>query len=136
MPIRADLKPLYGPAWHAISQRIRFERAKGRCEACDRAHGAIVYALPGSGWLDPADVPRSQIDFLRPIKVVLTTAHLDHDPTHSEDGNLMALCQRCHLTYDFAHHQAQRRLTYRSRLALGDLFEGSYGLAGYPRNAA
>lgn len=33
-------------------------------------------------------------------KVVLTTAHLDHDPTNNNQANLRAWCQRCHNTYD------------------------------------
>lgn len=45
----------------------------------------------------------------KPIRVVLTIAHLDHDLTHNEDGNLMALCQRCHLWYDKNEHARNRR---------------------------
>lgn len=100
MPIRRDLRGLYPPDWPEISRRIRFVRAGGRCETCDRPHGA-------GG-------------------VVLTTAHLDHDPANNADDNLRALCQRCHLAYDAHHHLANRRVTYRMRHALGDLFTGPY----------
>ena len=69
----------------------------------------------------PADVPR------RTTRVVLATAHLDHDPTNNRPGNLKALCQRCHMLHDHEEHQRRRRLTLRRRKALGDLFLGLYG---------
>jgi len=47
--------------------------------------------------------------FDAPIKVVLTVAHLNHDPTDNDPANLRALCQRCHLVHDKAHHAATRR---------------------------
>jgi len=36
------------------------------------------------------------------IKIILTVAHLDHDPENWEVNSerLKALCQRCHLNYD------------------------------------
>jgi hypothetical protein len=42
------------------------------------------------------------------IRVVLTVAHLDHTPGHDDDDNLKALCQWCHLHYDFEHHKQTR----------------------------
>lgn len=44
-------------------------------------------------------------------KVVLTVAHLDHTPENVTDDNLKALCQRCHLNYDWAQHIANARAT-------------------------
>lgn len=38
MPIKREL---YDPQWQAISNRIRFERAGGRCESCGVEHGAV-----------------------------------------------------------------------------------------------
>ena len=35
-------------------------------------------------------------------------------------------CQRCHMLHDRPHHLAQRWITYRRRLAAGDLFLGPY----------
>jgi hypothetical protein len=69
-------------------------------------------------------------------RVVLATAHRDHDPANSDDPNFAAWCQRCHLLHDAAHHRAQRQITLRLRWAIGDLFSGLYSLAGYPRNGA
>jgi hypothetical protein len=64
--------------------------------------------------------------------VVLTTAHLDHDPAHNDDANLAALCCRCHLEHDRPHHLANRRRTIRSRWALADLFVGPYAAPPHP----
>ena len=44
-------------------------------------------------------------------KVVLTTAHLDHDPKNSNPHNLRALCQRCHNRYDAQHRSGNRQRT-------------------------
>ena len=107
MPIARELRPLYPANWPAISQRIRFDRADGRCERCGRHHGELV-----PGW-KPGRITR----------VVLTTAHLDHDPTNNADENLAALCQRCHLAHDLDHHRVTRRARFRLRWALGDLLE-------------
>jgi hypothetical protein len=142
MPIRQDLKPLYGAGWPDVSNRIRFDRADGFCENCQRPHDAIFYSLSGGGWIDPATgeawlagVPASELKIVGTTRLMLACAHLDHDPTNGADENLSALCQRCHMIHDQPHHQAQRRITLRSRWAIGDLFEGLYGLSGYPRNA-
>jgi hypothetical protein len=59
-------------------------------------------------------------------RVVLAAAHLDSDPTNNRMKNLRAFCQRCHMLHDRSHHLAQRWITYRRRLADGDLFLGPY----------
>jgi hypothetical protein len=71
-------------------------------------------------------------------RVVLAAAHLDSDPTNNRMKSARA-CQRCHMLHDRPHHLAQRRITYRRRLAAGDLFLGpphwtskrTAGLLGY-----
>lgn len=88
MPIRPENKDRYPDDWDQISARIRFERAEGRCEFCRIAYHGEPHPVTGS-------------------IVVLTTAHLDHQPEHSEDENLAAMCQRCHLTYDVPFHQGR-----------------------------
>ena len=39
MPIRPEMKDLYPADWPAVSQRIRFERAGGKCEWRGAVHG-------------------------------------------------------------------------------------------------
>lgn len=107
MPIRADLKPLYPPDWPAIS-RARREAAGWRCEGsplypdCRAEHGKR-HPVTGS-------------------VVVLTVAHVDHDPTNNAAENLRAWCARCHLAHDAEHHAKNARATRRGRKAVGDLF--------------
>ena len=103
-PIRESQKGRYPSNWKEISQRIRFERAAGRCECagecgrehatgrCPNRHGQPSYYGKGS-------------------KVVLTTAHLNHTPEDCTDDNLKAMCQGCHLHYDREHHAETRRAT-------------------------
>ncbi len=139
MPIRPELRWFYPIDWPELSRAIRFGRAGGRCEGCGRPHGQTVTCLPDGRWLDdaaghwrsgqgrrcarpwPADLPAQ-----RTTRVVLAAAHLDHDPAHNHPRNLKSLCQRCHMLHDRPHHLAQRWITYRLRMALGDLFTGPY----------
>lgn len=58
----------------------------------------------------------------QPIIIVLTVAHLNHQPEDCRLENLRALCQRHHLAYDLEHHQQNARATRRSRRAIGELF--------------
>jgi hypothetical protein len=94
----------YPADWPDISRRIRFERAKGRCECpgvnvCGTDHGGRCEERNG----------RDAITFRG--RVVLTCAHLDNDTTRNTDDNLLALCQQCHLRLDAAFHAANARLT-------------------------
>jgi hypothetical protein len=114
MPIRPENVLLYPPDWPQISNRIRFERAGGRCECegecgrgthhgrCTNVHGGRAY---GTGSI-----------------VVLTTAHLNHDPSQCDDANLKAMCQGCHLHYDRDHHAETAYRTRREGKAMKDLF--------------
>ncbi len=56
------------------------------------------------------------------IVIVLTVAHLDHNPRNCEVSNLKALCQRCHLRYDIEHHGETVYQTRRDGKAI-DMFE-------------
>ncbi|MFP3986932.1 hypothetical protein U9R90_05395 [Streptomyces sp. E11-3] len=51
--------------------------------------------------------------------VVLTVAHLDHQPENVDPANLMAACQACHLRYDAAHHRETRARTRRTQIEAG-----------------
>ena len=84
----------YPADWEAISLHIR-ERAGGRCEWCNAENG-MPHPITGG-------------------RVVLTVAHLDNDPQNNADGNLAALCQRCHLTYDARFHARNAKATRRRR---------------------
>ena len=144
MPIRSEYRFPYPIDWPQLSATIRFRRAGGRCERCGRPHGQLVWHLGDGRWWDPehgtwrngrgkALRGLPQLDAWPPdlaifrTRVVLATAHLDHDPTNNRPRNLKALCQRCHMLHDRQEHQRRRWLTLRRRKALGDLFLGLYG---------
>ncbi|MCB1883342.1 MAG: hypothetical protein KDG89_04985 [Geminicoccaceae bacterium] len=139
MPIRPELRWYYPIDWPLLSKRVRFERAKGRCETCGRPHLATIHQLADGRWYDEAEgewrddggrtAAWPNVETYagyRVWRVLLGTAHLDHDPTNSRFDNLKALCQRCHLRHDRKEHRRRRRLTYLLRRALGDLFHGPY----------
>lgn len=139
MPISAENKARYPKDWPQISRRIRFDRAKGRCEQCGAPHGHLIArgdgADAGTYMLANGDVfcattgeargnaRASEYDTARCVVVILTVAHLDHTPENCADDNLKALCQRCHIAYDAEHHAANAAATRRGRRAVGDLFE-------------
>ena len=99
MPIHPDMKTRYPKNWNAISKRIRFERANSRCEWCEAENGE---PHPETGSI-----------------VVLTVAHLDHDPGNNDEDNLAALCQKCHNTYDAPKRHINRK--YRRLRDAGQL---------------
>lgn len=99
MPIRPENAIRYPPEWKEISRRIRFERAVGQCE-CSGQCGLHRGRRCGERNGEPAKWANG--------KIVLTVAHLDHTPENCEDGNLLAMCQRCHLRYDRQHHKTSR----------------------------
>ncbi len=43
------------------------------------------------------------------IVIVLTIAHLDHNPRNNSDINLASLCQKCHNSYDAEHRIKTRK---------------------------
>ena len=59
------------------------------------------------------------------IEIVLTVAHLDHQPENCDPANLRAWCQRCHLHYDRDHHAETRYRTQREGRAVADIFEAT-----------
>lgn len=150
MPISPEKKKLYPPDWKQISLRIRRERALERCECtgeCGSVHsltdnpGGRCYAPNGRDvlrhahkpelWVTPDDLDGLHERFgmvfgdyaETTIRIVLTVAHLDHDPTHNADSNLKAMCQRCHLRLDRHEHARNAAETRRKRKAHRDLFE-------------
>ncbi len=140
MPIRPEYRWLYPIDWPQLSALIRFERAKGRCEGCGRPHGRFVCHLGDGRWWDPERGAwrdgqgralrrvnaENLLALISTTRVVLATAHRDHDPANNRVRNLVAFCQRCHMLHDREEHRRRRWLTLFRRKALGDLFLGRY----------
>lgn len=100
-------KSRYPKDWLLISRRIRFERAKNKCEWC-KVENYTIHPVTLS-------------------KVILTVAHLGIDKPDGTPGdkantmdcreeNLAALCQRCHLNFDRKQHIQNRYHNRRARL--------------------
>ena len=112
MPIRPENRARYPKDWPAISRRIR-ERAGNRCEGSPafpecRAVNGEPHPVTGS-------------------RVVLTVAHLDHQPENCDDANLRAWCQKCHNIYDLPMRRAGVTSRARAERAGGDLFAAQTG---------
>lgn len=139
MPIRPENKSRYPRDWREISLRVR-DRADQKCEFCGVPNYQLGAWIVGRWWRAGAkgngehDHPRQGEIFPcyyldeAPIwtkvkRVVLTVAHLDHQPENCADENLKALCQRCHLVYDAKHHATTAAHTRRSKAATIDLFD-------------
>lgn len=89
---------LYPENWEEISLKIR-KRSKGQCECegfcglhrgrrCEEKNGEKAKWAAG--------------------KVMLTVAHMTHNPRDCRPKYLKAMCQRCHLRYDVGLKQRLR----------------------------
>lgn len=140
MPIRREHRFFYPIDWQELSATIRFRRAGGACETCGRPHGRTVYCLGDGRWWDAMvgawrdgqgrtlrTLPTIEdLGTIRSTRVVLATAHRDHDTANNVDANLAAFCQRCHMNHDRPEHRRRRWRTLFRRRAMGDLFRGLY----------
>jgi len=118
MPIKPENKSKYPEDWDDISYRIRTVRAKNRCEVCGVWNHAIIHRLKDGSFryasADELDLIYARkkykhsslsesIKYHGFVRVILTTAHLDHNPENCADDNLKAMCQKCHNSYDRWH---------------------------------
>lgn len=122
MTISAQARELYGVDWPHLSWNIVVRRAGGRCECHGHCGGVNAH-------LDPVDgrcrnrhgQPRWRGNpWQRPV--ILSTAHLDHNPENHDPASLMASCEACHLRLDAKQHWATRRRRYEEELGLISLF--------------
>lgn len=141
MPIRPENRDRYPDDWPKISARVR-EEAGQKCEWCSAPNGAMIRRgetrdgvkvwrfCSDSAHEDGTDdtgapVPDSSedtCDYASPVKVVLTVAHLDHQPENCARDNLKALCQRCHNAYDAPMRRAGIAARAKAACAVSDLF--------------
>lgn len=52
LSIRHEHRLFYPVDWLQLSALVRFRRAGGRCEGCERPHGYEVYHLGDGYWWD------------------------------------------------------------------------------------
>lgn len=137
MPIKPENRARYPENWKDIRQTIlaragdccercrvenhtRIARGAGRYENTYQTSDAEVYCADTG--VSFGRIRMSDYEVKNMVDIVLTIAHLDHTPENCEPDNLKALCQRCHLRYDAAHHAETARATRHARKAMGDLF--------------
>jgi len=135
MPIKPEQRKRYPETWKEISKRIRFGRARGRCECrgqCELGHDNDVHGQDGGRcgvlhattirrekangalWQFAEYVPRNSKydrDFGNPATVTLSLAHVDRTPENGDDQNLLAMCNRCHIRFDRFQHAATAKKT-------------------------
>jgi hypothetical protein len=108
MPIKPENRKSCPRNWKEIRAEV-LERAGNKCEKCGRMN---------QFWYDPCNEDC--------VYVVLTVAHLDHDPTNNgtpgDRPNLAALCQRCRNRHDAKKRAQHARKTRRDKLAAKELF--------------
>lgn len=107
MPIRPENRARYPRHWKRISIRVR-EAAGWRCE--------------GSPAYPDCRAPNGEPHPETGSRVVLTVAHLDHQPENCAAENLRAWCQRCHNTYDMAERRRGIEERRRAQAAVDELF--------------
>lgn len=126
MPIKPENKGKYPPNWKSEIRPAILERAENKCEFCGVVNHAIGARDGGGVWHDENSIHSMNNNdgwalwpdgFPAMVKIVLTIAHLDHDPTNNDPANLRALCQLCHNRYDVAHRQANRAATVKAKRA-------------------
>lgn len=133
----------YPANWKTEIRPAILNRAGNCCETCKAPHNDAIFR----GWYNKIEcyqtfcgnvynadtgklvsIGAEGIDPLKgdpnqqAIKVVLTIAHLDHDTTNNDYGNLKALCQRCHLRLDAELHKRNAAATRRAKLKIVELF--------------
>lgn len=124
-PLKISEMPIdyskYPPNWKEEIVPGILERAGNCCERCGLQNGQKVWSVAlnirktvrgRSGYMEQRIWIRNRQDAerisslsvkpIKPVKVVLTIAHLDHDETNwnVEWDRLQAMCQICHLRYD------------------------------------
>lgn len=137
MPIKPENKKRYPKNWNEIRELI-LKRADNCCEQCKvknktriargdgeyantyQTFNADVFCADTGKYL--GKVRMSDYIVKNMVDIVLTIAHLDHQPENCDPSNLKALCQRCHLRYDAKHHAENSKMTRRNRKAISELF--------------
>jgi hypothetical protein len=136
MPIRESERSRYAKDWDSISALRRF-RAGNRCQECGLPNGALGGRDKVGKWHDahPTGTNGMRLTWPRPgehawcagdlklkiIRIVLTTAHLNHKPEDNKISNLRVLCQMCHLRYDAKEKAKNLKARRRAERAIGDL---------------
>jgi len=113
----------YSPLWKSEIRPRILERAKHCCEICGVKNYEVGYRdidgkfysvktimdlLEDKGYDIFCNELSHVAEKAKPIKIILTIMHLDHDIKNNDDSNLRAGCQRCHNRHDVEHRKDNR----------------------------
>ena len=146
MPIRPENKQRYPKDWPTLSRAAR-ERAGWKCQhpGCAAQQYAVGWwrqtmqrhewlpewprdgAYMGQTYADARAVAAGMYHAVgdsgpTPTIIVLTVAHLDHQPENCHPDNLAAMCQRHHLAYDAQLHKQTAYATRKANARTVDMF--------------
>lgn len=118
MPIKTEDRKRYPENFKDLRKAV-LERAGNRCELCGAPHLRLVrrWKHNPATWISAgasfATLHGDQLE--KPVRIILTTAHLDPTYQSHDLQHLLALCQRCHLRIDawlrWAHRQGLEVVT-------------------------
>lgn len=117
---------LYPSNWKTEIRPRILERAANKCEQCgavnhtwimrhlDHPERFIVWDSANDHAIkDGEEVCWNEVDgeyrTEKPVRVILTVAHLDQNINNNDPSNLRAFCQRCHLNHDRADNLRRRK---------------------------
>lgn len=116
MPIKPENRKRYPADWRRIRE-VTLQRDSHACRDCGVPDGVWRNRKTLEWTRNPEQVDAWALDGEAATKIVLTVAHLDHQPENCAPANLRSLCQRCHLRYDREHHREQASHTRAERKA-------------------
>lgn len=119
MPVKKDKYPAN---WPDLRKQVQF-RAGDKCEKCAVSNHEYGARDRRGKWHSQEDIDGMNSDYgyslfgdyPKIIRIVCTTAHLDHDTDNNNLDNLQFLCQRCHLAHDAVKHQEAAAITRRRK---------------------
>ena len=141
MPVKASNLVLYpggsltSKEWLEVRREV-LEREGHCCKTCKAPDRASILRVKGADFehyvnLDTLEafdsatgealgsVPADSLPIGKSTRVILTVAHLDHNPRNNgrkgHRPNLAALCQKHHLDHDREHHAAEREKTLQAK---------------------
>lgn len=125
MPIKPENRKYYaGKTWKYF-RAWALERAEDRCQFCGLLNYSVVdedremqHTTSHDTFKEANEAKVLMRRITRDcglIVIVLTIAHLDHNPENNHPENLRALCQKCHLDYDRPHHMKNAAATRRKK---------------------
>ena len=113
-----EWRPVEGNGYPKTAQDHEFDNAGEGCNFMgDRWTYGAARAFIERFWAPTEDD--------RPLVIVLTVAHLNHEPEDCRPENLAAMCQRHHLAYDAQHHKQTAYATRKRAAMTADLFDAA-----------